>query len=697
MKTKIIFSILICLSVSDCIFSQWIQTDGPYGSANVKAIFENNTAIFIGTGCGLHVADSVAARWRYVADIDMDVFSQKGDSLFFGGLYSGVQFINLSDANAGPVLKGLNSASVKALKTTDTCLFAGVETEGFYKSTGFSDNWTAYNDGLPVDTMYIPPKFGGGEYYVRYINAIEIMHDRILCGTNKGVYRSGTDNIAWIASNDGMPEEQVHLLTGFHDTVFACINNIAYYSINNGDSWEVFYAAPSKISSICEFNGIIYVTTLLNGIFHSADKGMQWNSLNHDLTDLNVTALSAVDTTLICGTASKGIYYYNGSAWVNCMQGIICSSIRSMTIADNVIIANDDKAIYIQEDNYWRDIGPAVKNDLFVNLDAMGDTIFVCNYYIQSDWPYIYQFIYYSADTGNTWTVIAPLPYTSPGGNSWHQIYIHDHRIYAYSSEKMFFTDDLGLHWTDVSIPDEYCNNFNSFLVYNGTPVAAACGIAQLLLLDPENHWNLSNTGLPTDREINNLAKTKNTIYAYVSVHGMYMSRDSGQTWMKANDGLDTEWGIRSFAYLDKNIFVTTETGIYYSDNYGRNWNQLNDGLINTNTSAIEIFHDTVYAGTYGNGIWKHDIKSIPLSIPETACRNRIMFYPNPAADFITFDTGDKIFNHIRIIDLTGRQILNVPWHAGEPINISAIPEGAYIIQNIGKNEIYTDKLIIHR
>jgi hypothetical protein len=84
--------------------------------------------------------------------------------------------------------------------------------------------------------------------------------------------------------------------------------------------------------------------------------------------------------------------------------------------------------------------------------------------------------------------------------------------------------------------------------------------------LNSDNNWILSNNGLPTDREIEGLAKTSDAIYAYVSDYGMYVSKDNGQTWIRTSNGLDTEWGIRSFAYDDKNIFVTTENGVYYSD-----------------------------------------------------------------------------------------------------------------------------------
>ena len=55
-------------------------------------------------------------------------------------------------------------------------------------------------------------------------------------------------------------------------------------------------------------------------------------------------------------------------------------------------------------------------------------------------------------------------------------------------------------------------------------------------------------------------------------------------------------------------IYAGTSSGVYYSSDGGENWNLENDGLTCTNVRVVR-FHptspDTVYAGTYGGGLYK--------------------------------------------------------------------------------------------
>ena len=47
-------------------YSQWIQTDGPYGKTRISVIFENKSTLYVGTNCGLHQNDSLTGRWKYL-------------------------------------------------------------------------------------------------------------------------------------------------------------------------------------------------------------------------------------------------------------------------------------------------------------------------------------------------------------------------------------------------------------------------------------------------------------------------------------------------------------------------------------------------------------------------------------------------------------------------------------------------------
>ena len=597
----------------------------------------------------------------------------------------------LTDENPAPISMGLGS-TINTIKSSDNYLFAGVEIGGFAKSTGFTASWNYYNEGLPTDTMYMPRE--GGKYYVRYVYSIDVLGDILFCGTNKGVYKSDINDISWFESSNGLPLDNIKLIKVFNDTILACSEEDLYFSLNQGDSWNKSHTFSSSISSIENLLGEFYITTNENGIFKSNNLS-NWTALNSGLTDLRTNTIQLIDSTLVCGSETNGFQYFYDNKWISNSSGIICSTIRSLTSTSNSLLANDAAYVYLSSNrNSWNDISPNVNYELFGSVAVMNDSIFLSVEYDTSSWPYDMPYILFSPDNGITWENLNnPVPFAR---DDPYRIICDKGKLYAYEDEIMYYTNDLGSNWSEISLPSQYCNMFNDLTIYNAQPYAAACGNGELVKL-ANNSWDLANNGLPTDREVNALAHSSDALYAYVYVHGMYVSKNNGQSWTKATNGLDTDRGIRSFAYQDKNIFVSTEKGVYYTDDYGQKWNLLNDGLINVNTSSIVILEDTLYVGTYGNGIWKYDIKTIPLSSSEPTTIDHLAIYPNPALNDIKIGLPTYQNSEIHIFDLMGRKIFSQRILKSETVDISRIPNGTYIISLKLNDKIKSDKLIISR
>ena len=477
------------------IYSQWTQTDGPYGKTSVPVIFENNSKIFVGTNCGLHQNDSLTGRWKYFANVDIDVYDIKGDSIFYSSPYNGVNLIILSDENPVSTSLGLGS-TINTIESSDTCLFVGVETGGFAKSNGFSDSWSYYNEGLPTDTMYIPPKFGGGVYYVRYVYSIGILADKIFCGTNKGIYKSDLDNISWTESSNGLPKETVGFLTVLDDTIFATIDDDLYYSSDKGNSWSKSYTFPSSVTSIEKFSGIFYITTNSNGILKSTNLS-NWTDFNSGLSDLNIKTIKVIDGVLVCGTSTTGIHYMTNDNWALNNLGIICSSIRSLKSTNTSLVSNDEDNVYISDNGQnWKDISPEVDYELFGSVAMMNDTVFLS---VEYDAPLDNPFIIFSPNNGESWENLKnPVPFSR---DDPYRIYCENGRLYAYEDDIMYYTNNLGANWTNISLPNQYCNNFSDLIVYNSQTYAAACANGEFLKLS-NNSWELANNGLLTDNGV---------------------------------------------------------------------------------------------------------------------------------------------------------------------------------------------------
>lgn len=697
MKLRILSIACVYIMANNYIFSQWIQTNGPYGSINVSAIISHDSIKFVATTCGLFSSDNLCNRWNYRESINFTSYTQKGDSLFAGTNYRGVYLIDLAQSDIKSVPFGLDGVSIRSLAISDSCVFAGTEYGGFYKSVGFSNIWEQNNTGLPVETIIVP--HGGGTYYVRFVYSIAKNSQYIFAGTQRGIYRADPVDWCWELKNTGLPLKPVSLIKAFENAIYACIENILYESIDYGDTWKALYTASSEVTSFNIIENILYITTSGAGIYYSTNNGSKWESFNNGLNDLDVNCVEKADKTLVCGTYSDGFYYFEPGQWKKNNSGIICSSVRSITSTPSALIANDYENVYIlNEGNDWSIITPAVTKSYFGPLASMGDTIFLSVDYNTSSYPYDQPFILYSPDNGSTWkNMVHPVPFAR---DDPYRIYCYENRLYAFEDEMMCYTDNLGSTWKEISLPSDYCNQFNDFMVYLSTPFVATCGNAELVMLDDDEDWILSDNGLPTDREIIGLAYCQGAIFAYVYVYGMYVSLDNGNTWNLSTNGLDLEYGngITSFAPSGENLFITTVNGIYYTNNYGQNWYSINSGLINKKIRDIEIFNDTLFVGTIGNGVWKCAINDIPVSLTDIISENNsIHIYPNPAADFIQISnkTGNRTLL-ISIFDLSGRKILSEK-SVNNELNISEIKDGTYIISIISDELSVSDILIIRR
>ncbi|MFA7302041.1 MAG: T9SS type A sorting domain-containing protein [Candidatus Shapirobacteria bacterium] len=704
MKKITLVIIVLGIGINN-LYSQWTQTEGPLVGSNAMTVFEHDSNYFSTAYlCGFYSKSSMEDTWNMNSDIYFDTFTIIGDSLFVSayrfsdglGRDLGIQLFDLNNLEAEPITI-YSLRTPQALNHSDSYLFGGHEREGFFKLSFDGTNCEYYNDGLPADLVWDPE--GNNSWYETNVTAIEISDNYVFCGTNHGVYRCDTDFNPWIETNSGLIDGNVTFIEEIHDTLYTSIGTNLYFSINEGNSWGSLYAAASKITCFQKKGNRLFISTSNSGLYTSIDNGASWNSMNSGLTDLAVNTILVNDSSIFCGTNSKGVLKYDNNVWLDDNSGIVCSFVRDISNTNSNIVAISDGRISIYSNNTYNDITPVESQDGFYNIVNMGDTIFVTNAYVQSTYPFVYQFIYYSYNSGNTWTEIGDLPYTYPWESSSHTIYIDNNRIYGSSGKRMFYSDDLGVGWTDISLPSVYCNDFNDFLVYNSTPYATTCGGGQLLILDNTNNWILNNNGLPSNYGPLRLAYCDNAIFTYLVANGMYVSHDNGSNWNYAGYGLNgDDYGIRDFAYIGDNIFVSTANGIFVTSNFGQNWYECNDGLKNLNTRSLALLNDTLYVGTYGSGIWKRGIEEIGVSINNNQYNKyEVKIYPNPVIDYFSVKPPLDNSGEIQIFDIMGKNILTRSIETSENINVSNIKNGAYLVIIRTKENITTHKLIINK
>jgi hypothetical protein len=88
-------------------------------------------------------------------------------------------------------------------------------------------------------------------------------------------------------------------------------------------------------------------------------------------------------------------------------------------------------------------------------------------------------------------------------------------------------------------------------------------------------------------------------------------------------------------------------------------------------------------------------INAVPNAILDFESNNFTIF-PNPASDFIQFKASQNAISKIDLCTLTGQFIRSYS-NANEPIIISDLPIGMYLIKFRNSNTLYSRKFVIER
>jgi len=517
---------------------------------------------------------------------------------------------------------------------------------------------------------------------------------KIYVGTHNGLYQSTANIFEWEQLID-IPEDSIHVLHVYHDTLFTASKNQAFYS-TDGLNWIAYFSSETKINDLFFSDGKYYVALENNGIQYST-KLTYWDGLNAGLNDLNVLFIRNSDEGLICGTATRGISYYADGQWTEQNEGIVHSALRSFAASPTGIYCNAlNQVWYGPEGIDFKDITPSVDERYFGSVSCIGDTL-ILTYKTSVSNPYFERdnFLIFSYDKGATWIV----PENQPPywGDDPYRIVIGKSGFYAYEDDRMFYTEDMGTNWLDMPVPPEYCNMFYGALEYEGVPFASACHYKQMLKWE-EGAWQLSADGLPDNRTTSKLFTCDGGIFAFINSDEIYVSTDEGNNWHKTNSSLPEINFMRSSTFYENTAFITSPAGIFYTDDYGNNWNSLNEGLPTRKTFSAAIYKDTLFVSTARNGLWKQAISGMHLSTNEmTEKSESLKLFPNPAQEWFRVNSSSGTANELEIRDISGRILLQKRIQISEKLNISQLAPGMYLVTLRSDGKIHSGKLVVTR
>ncbi len=270
-----------------------------------------------------------------------------------------------------------------------------------------------------------------------------------------------------------------------------------------------------------------------------------------------------------------------------------------------------------------------------------------------------YSRVYKSNNNGGTWTAIS-----QNFGNNLDNLKIapsNNQVIYATENYRLYRTDDGGSStWTQMTSPGGAINYISVH---------------------------------PTDPNIIAVALASN--------FRVKISLDGGVTWINYKKNLP------NFSALclvwDNNrkdgLYLGMDYGVYYIDNTLTEWQPYSNMLPNVIINELEINDQTrtLYAGTYGRGLWASPLVERTVGIDDVTFNDKVEIYPNPASSEVVISSPKSTEGTIKVFDIMGKLLIyehNAVLANTFTLDVSSLPVGVYFIRLNTAEGMATKKLL---
>jgi len=592
-------------------------------------------------------------------------------------------------------------------------------TAGIIKSMDFGQTWTVLNSGIPATGVAQRVDIAIAPGDSSYIYAVAASMQRGLQGfyssTNGGKTwtksTSTINSLGWSAGSTGGQ--------GTYDLVIMVdpLNKNKVYtggirlwgSTDGGASWDAVthHWTPGSVHAdlhqlksnpltnkvyLCHDGGINVADNLLIGsdakliANHYYRLPTKWTNISKGMQITSFYRLSVrrdYGNQIIAGAQDNGTRYTNGNEWnfIFGGDGMEC-----------ILHPSDTNISWFsyQYGNFFSSIYFSIKRAMPNSGSIAGEWTTPAFFDEENEVLYTgYSDLYQSYDLGSSWSKISSFPQMPGAGRPSYSsalaqssgnretIYLAKRINFPYNyPSKMYRTPDGGANWTDITsgLPD-----------------------------------SLYFTYLYADKDSSNLAWV--SVSGLVNGEKVYKTEDGGNTWENISYNLpnvSTNCIVLDESSDDHKLYVGNDLGVFVTSDDLEEWIPFSNDLPNVIVSELEIHANSssIYAATFGRGIWKTDLldSSFSNTVGLSSYINQhieVNLIPNPnrGVFYLEFKSAEEDLITLEVIDIMGQkvheEIYNVKTGNNRiDLNLS-LKSGQYFIRMKGTEMRLVEKFIV--
>ncbi len=572
----------------------WQQTAGPYGikyywmlclPTGIDYVTASAAGVYKTTNAGLSWVSSSdlpkSSPTRIMEDGSFVLFTFTDAGRSFSRSTNGGQtWTALSAPTASPLWPSMSASGV---------WFFAANQDGIYRSTNAGVSWTRSVAGLDIPTNPTSP------YKIPISEVIQL--DDSVCfanGSEMGLYRSTDLGTTWSPSSLGR-RFVLEVLSLGPQVALVGTDKAIFRTTDQGVTWDSVSSKAGYSIARNAGSGKLFAMNG-NGLSVSANNGLTWT---HSSAPLAAGAISvnAVGTVYV-GDSRFGLFRStdDGATWSESNQGIVGSSVTEMAAVGNTILAYHNGGSRSTDlGATWSPVDVPIQGiGLFFHFAvSRGDTVYAgANGVIRS------------TDAGATWH---KLPSSTSLGTIASVASDQTGQVFAGTyNGAVYRSGDGGASWSPTT-SSTYVYPVHD-IASNGKGIVVMSNAWNQLALSTNNGATWASIRTLPSEHLSVAVSPDGTLYVGDFDGRLFRSTDLGASWQTKLLSNSYGHNVASFSFAGSSIVLAASYGggVYISRDNGQTWSEANNGLSNLEAPSVTATSSGyIFVGTDGTGVFR--------------------------------------------------------------------------------------------